>query len=113
MLEVVQDYYIVLSFTAYPTDGLEEALDSLMDALVEVKSLRDPDVLASLVNGTIEVSMYVTAHSKGEAIDAAEQGLSEAIRNSGALADWEQRAEDALRDEQNEAHVRRADLLTA
>ena len=113
MLDIVQDYYIIYSFKAHPTDGLEEALDALMDSLIAVESITDPDILSSLSEGTVEVSMYVKAPSKGKAIDIAESALAEAIHNSGGLADWEHRAEGAMRDEQNEAHVRRADLISA
>ncbi|MGW4370411.1 hypothetical protein ACWEKT_32690 [Nocardia takedensis] len=113
MLDVVQDYFIVLSFTAYPTDGLEEAMDSLMDALLEVESVTDPDITASLTAGTIDVAMYVRGRSNADAIAVAEHALAEAIHHSGGLADWEERAEEALRHEQYEAHVRRADLRTA
>lgn len=113
MLDLVQDYFIVMSFTAYPTGNLEEAMDALMDALMDIETIDDPDITVSLENGNIEVAMYVKAKSNDEAIAGAKEALVEAIHSSGGLADWEQRAEDALRDEQYEAHVRRADLLSA
>lgn len=113
MLDVVQDYFIVLSFQAYPTDGLEEAMDALMDALLDVETIKDPDITASLADGSIDVAMYVRARSNDEAIAAATNALAEAVHSSGGLADWEERAEKALRDEQYEAHVRRADMLSA
>lgn len=113
MLDIVQDYFIVMSFSAYPTDNLEEAMDVLMDALMDVEAISDPDITVSLESGAIEVAMYVSAKTNDEAIAAAREALAQAIHSSGGLADWEQRAEDALRDEQYEAHVRRADLLSA
>lgn len=115
MLDIArtQDYFIVLSFRAYPTDGLEEAMDALMDALLDVDSITDPDITVGLESGSIDVAMYLRAHTNEEAISIAKAALAEAIHNSGGLADWEERAEDALREEQYEAHVRRADLLIA
>lgn len=107
-------YYVVLSFRAAPVDDtLEAALDSLMEALMEVETVTDADILASLADGTVHVSMYVTAKSNDVAIKMATDALAEAIHHSGGLADWEQRAEDALREDRYEASVRPADLLSA
>lgn len=113
MLDIVQVYFIVMSFAAHPPDNFEEAMDALMDALMDVGTITDPDITVSLESGSIEVAMYVKARSNNEAIAVAKQALAEAIHNSGGLADWEQQAEDALRDERYEASVRPAGLISA
>lgn len=113
MLDVTRDYYIVLSFKAYPTDTLDQAMDALMDALMDVKTITDSDISVCIGDGTLQVSMYVNARSNAEAIRTAEDALAEAVHNSGGLADWEQKAEDALREERYSASVRPADLAPA
>ncbi|WP_040799256.1 hypothetical protein [Nocardia higoensis] len=64
-------------------------------------------------SGSIDGAMYLRARTNEEAISVAKNALAQAIHNSGGPSDWAERAEDALRDEQYEAHVRRADLLIA
>lgn len=112
MLELT--YYVVLSFHADPVDEtLEPALDSLMDALLDSETASDADILAGLSTGTVDVSMYVAGASAAGAVEIATDALADAIHRSGGLANWEQRAETALREDRYEAHVRRADLLSA
>src|SRR5262245_31461076 len=92
MPEAAQDYYVELSFAAHPTDTLEQATDALMEALMDINTIADQGILACLSDGTIHVSLCVTAQSNPAAVEAAEQAFAEAIHLSGAPADWAQQA---------------------
>lgn len=111
--ETVRNYFVVLTFKAYPLDELEKATDALQEALMTVAGISDPDVTVSLETGRVDVAMYVEAGTKFEAISRAENALAEAIHRSGALQDWEERAEEDLREDRYRAEVQPADLLTA
>ncbi|WP_040838836.1 helix-turn-helix domain-containing protein [Nocardia brevicatena] len=110
--ETVRNYFVVLTFKAYPLDELEKATDALQEALMTVAGISDPDVTVSLETGRVDVAMYVEAGTKFEAISRAENALAEAIHRSGALQDWEERAEEDLREDRYRAEVQPADLLT-
>ena len=106
-------YFVVMRFNAYPPDDLQEAGEALEGALGKLDNVRSPKVKVSEPEGRVDVSMYIPATSRGHAITCAEDALAEAIHQSGGLADWEERAEAALRQDQFRTEVELADLQPA
>lgn len=106
-------YYVVLALRAYPTDGLDAATDALFETFLDSDTATDVDISASLDDGTISVSMYITAKSNTDAMTRAAHALKDAIHKAGALSDDWNEAENAVDNERYEASIRPADLATA
>lgn len=107
-------YFIVMTFNAYPVEELKQAGEALERSLERLGNVRKPQVKVSEQDGRVHVAMYIPATSRGHAITCAEDALAEAIHHNGDLADWEERAEAALRQDHFRTEVELAgDLLPA
>ena len=76
-------------------DDLDALTDQLLDALIDVDGIEDPDVTATLAEGLVEVHATATGPSPSEAVFVAMCGLRTALHTIGqGTPGWE----DMMRD---------------
>ncbi len=87
MLGVVEVRIIVVQRILYcgPLDDFDEQTDQLMDALMDLHDITDPDIAVSLTEGIIDVSMIVEVDAFDEAANKSRSAVRSAIH---AIGGW-------------------------